>query len=108
MAHFYGGASQLHRQLKGLLLPGLPRGQIPPGGRGRLSLPRSSPCVPSKLFLRLPEGRHPEPRRAVEPGLICRFVDHHELLRIEPQKHLRRVLPLNSGIVFHASKNKPS
>lgn len=37
MAHFYGGASQLHRQLKGLLLPGLPRGQIP--GRTARGLP---------------------------------------------------------------------
>jgi hypothetical protein len=28
MAHFYGGAVPLHRQLKGQLLPGLPRGRI--------------------------------------------------------------------------------
>lgn len=28
MALFYGGAAPLHRQLKGLLLPGLPRGRI--------------------------------------------------------------------------------
>lgn len=37
MALFFGGVSQLHRQLKGLLLPGLPRGQISTreaGGRG--------------------------------------------------------------------------
>lgn len=31
MANFIGGAVPLHRQLKGLLLPGLPRGQIQPG-----------------------------------------------------------------------------
>ena len=28
MAHFNGGAVPMHRQLKGLLLPGLPRGRI--------------------------------------------------------------------------------
>lgn len=39
MAHFYGGASQLHRQLKGLLLPGLPRGQIPARAVRGLPLP---------------------------------------------------------------------
>lgn len=40
MALFYGGATQLPRQLKGLLLPGLPRGQIPTravSGRGIVS-----------------------------------------------------------------------
>ena len=43
MALFYGGATPLHRQLKGLLLPGLPRGRIPQvavNGRGSASLSR--------------------------------------------------------------------
>lgn len=35
MAHFYGGALPMHRQLKGLLLRGLPRSVIlARGGRG--------------------------------------------------------------------------
>lgn len=44
MALFYGGAVPLHRQLKGLLLPGLPRGRIPVRelGGGALALPLGS------------------------------------------------------------------
>jgi hypothetical protein len=107
MALFYGGAMPLHRQLKGLLLPGLPRGQIPPKGGGGLPLPRPALGVPSQLFLRHPERRHPEPSRAVEPRLVRRFVDHRELLGAEPKEYLCRVLPIGRGVVFHASKDKP-
>jgi hypothetical protein len=42
MALFYGGAVPMHRQSKGLLLPGLPRGRIQArtaGGRGLSPLP---------------------------------------------------------------------
>jgi hypothetical protein len=59
MPLFYGGAVPMHRQLKGLLLPGLPRGQIPAGRQGeglRLSLP----------FAAFPQlfPRHPDRERA--------------------------------------------
>jgi hypothetical protein len=39
MGHFSGGAVPMHRQLKGLLLPGLPRGQIPARAVRGLPLP---------------------------------------------------------------------
>ena len=53
MPYFIGGAVQLHRQLKGLLLPGLPRGQIPAReveGEGCYLLFPFAPPSPSSLF----------------------------------------------------------
>jgi hypothetical protein len=44
MALFPGGAVPMHRQLKGLLLPGLPRGRIHVGGDPRGAA--SPPLVP--------------------------------------------------------------
>jgi hypothetical protein len=60
MALFYGGALPLLRQLKGLLLPGLPRGRIEPRAeRGSLSLSRSALCPPAERFFGRTERRHP-------------------------------------------------
>lgn len=44
MRHFHGGAMPMHRQLRGLLLPGLPRGRIQAreSGGGALALPLGS------------------------------------------------------------------
>jgi hypothetical protein len=44
MAHFYGGAVPMHRQLKAMLLPGLPRGwiQARESGGGALAPPLDS------------------------------------------------------------------
>ena len=54
MALFSGGAVPLHRQLKGLLLPGLPRGQIPARRAGE---GHPSPVPPLRPVQALPSRR---------------------------------------------------
>jgi hypothetical protein len=71
MALFYGGAAPLHRQLKGLLLPGLPRGQIRAQGRlAGLPLPVGA-ALPEFLTCGLQEAV-PDPVGQGPPVLLCR------------------------------------
>jgi len=71
MAHFNGGAVPMHRQLRGLLLPGLPRGQIQAqGGLAGLPLPAGA-ALPEFMTCGLQEAV-PDPVGQGPPVLLCR------------------------------------
>jgi len=85
MALFYGGATPLHRQLKGLLLPGLPRGLIPKGSgsAGGGAFPSPLAGYLRELLPGRPDHGGAEPRCPVQPCMVCRPIDHLQLIGLE-------------------------
>lgn len=86
MAHFYRGSVPAHRFLRGLLLLSMPRDRIQRAavrGGVYLGLPPPLAALLSQFLACRPDNGGTEPGRAIQTGVLCRSVDHLQLLGFE-------------------------